>query len=283
MQKSLSDLLFTGLAVVFIAIAGAFAVDTSKVLLNIGQQDNKVQVRSDLLQDTVVILQGAGLLTLTLSGFSTNAKKALDDLLTSIPNIAPMWHPPAKFLCSLVVVVVAFSVNQQGLPFLRTYYFKQGLNYLEDGELSKAKQAYLQAKKFPQTASEHTKVSLNLAEIYEQEGNIEKAIEEYKEALETDNPRIMLRLGRAMLFQELQEAGWSFNGQIPQVKLNQIDTYFQVARNSNQQIIPNSSPKKEEEDQKDEQQKSKKNEMSVNAQLNKDLLISQGVLDLVRV
>jgi tetratricopeptide (TPR) repeat protein len=266
----LRDRLWIIAAVACIGIAAGFVVNTTQTFqTSTGRDKNGDAVRSDAAQNSLVILQGGGLLALSASTVTKRGQKMVENLIDSIPFIRPNWQAPATFGLSLIALGVAYSINQS-LPKFGDWYFFQGQRLEEENQLFQAQEKYLQAKKFFNDADDKVKLSLSLGKVYEQQGNVSEAIKEYRKALATDNAEVMNRLGRAILIGEMQKVGWT--GKITDDALiREVKTYFYLVENK---IKKRNSPGRNKNN--------RKNHDNQNKQLKKELQINKGILALAQ-
>jgi tetratricopeptide (TPR) repeat protein len=268
-SMSFIDRLWIVAAIALLGVAAAFVVDTAQKFQTFGKTDKGVG--SDAFQNLVVILQGGGLLTLTASALTKKGQKLLEDTLTSIPFISPKGQAPTTFGLSCLALGAAIGINRS-LPFFGDVYYKQGQEFAEEGQLFKAQEKYLQADKFLTDNDGKAKLSLALGKVYEQQGNMLKAIETYNNALATDDPNVINNLSRAMLLDGLEQVGWT--GKIKDDKiLSKVEIYIQLVRNKLKSV---SDPQKQAV-------APNKNLDDLEKKLDKEVNINDGILQWARV
>ncbi len=241
----LRDRLWILAALACIGIAAGFVVNTTQTFQGSTSKDKNIEaVGSDAAQNSLVILQGAGLLGLSASAVTKRGQKMVESLITNIPFICPSWHAPATFGLSLMALGVTYSINES-LPLLGNWYFDQGKQLAEANQLFQAQEKYSQANKFFTDTDDKAQLRLSLGKISEQQGNLTEAINLYKSALATDNAEVRLEvmncLGRAKLLEGWQKVGWT-NKITDEGLIREVQSYFQLVENKIQKtLIENNS------------------------------------------
>lgn len=289
-------------ALVCIGIAAGFVVNTTQIFQSgSGKAQNQGEVRSDAAQNSLVILQGLGLLATGGTVVTKKGQKMLENLIISIPFLRPSWQAPTTFGLSLTALGVAYSINTS-LPTLGNWYLNQGQKLEEENQFFQAQEKYLQASKLFTKSDDKAIISLKLGKVYEQQGNLKQAIQVYRSALTTDNDEVRNCLGRAIVLFELKQVGWTKLNDKMINNFQEAEDYFLVLEhklNKGKVNIQNKNKSNENSQNKKNQNKNpqnKKNQNEPNSKytedkgsqtedqdsqtLKKELLINQGIIAL---
>ncbi|MEC4893581.1 MAG: tetratricopeptide repeat protein [Oscillatoria sp. PMC 1051.18] len=221
---SLFDWVWTAAAVGFLGAAAAFMTTTTQTFF---QQVEGVPA-ADALQNGALIAQGAALLAGAGGALTKNGQKTIENVLASL-RLPPQWNSRAAFGFSCLVFLGAYSINDN-LPKLGKWYQYRGNHLVRQGELLQALENYRQASKFLETAEAEAELSLAVGKVYEQLGQLDKAQIEYEKGLEAENTESIIRLGRVILLQGLQQVNWT--GKMESVEqLRQAEIYLELAWN----------------------------------------------------
>jgi hypothetical protein len=219
-------------ATLCIALATACVINTTQTFQSNPAKNKEKEVRTDTAQNSIVILQGLGLLAAGGTAMTKKGQKMLENLIASIPGLPPNWQAPTTFILSFSALGVTFGINYS-LPTFGNWYFAQGKELEYQKQLYEAEQKYLQAKKFFASKKDKVKISLALGGVYEEQGNLKEAVNEYKSALATDNLQIINALSRAMILEASQKVGWT--GKITDTELiRQAEAYLHLGENKSQ-------------------------------------------------
>ncbi len=258
-------------ALACIVVGAGIAANTTQTFQTFVQEEDAVQ--SDILQNSLVLVQGAGLVSLGGATVTQKGRKLIENVIDDLTFIPQSWHARATFGLSVAALGMVYGINQS-LPQIGNWYLERGQNYLDEGQLFQAEGQFRQAKKLFEDAEAKAKVSLQLGKVYEDQQDFEKAIEEYNSVLATNNPEVILNLGRAMVFQESEEVAWT--EKIEDETIRQAENYFvQVKR----MIAKGGTGSKESNSNKNQDA-----QQSVQTdRLTKELHINQGILAWAKV
>lgn len=198
------DWLWNGLTVVSLVFATTFATNT----INAFSRDGM-----DLLQIFGTISQGAGLVLVSGGALTNKGRRTIKNILRSL-NIPPALHSETTFVFSIVVLLATYIVNQ-ALPGLGNFYYQQGNQFYNQGELLLARRSYQEALNFD---PKNSQISVALGNIHETLQHYDKAANHYQPGLFEGNPASFNGVGRTTLRQAQSKED-----------LFQAETYFRLA------------------------------------------------------
>ncbi|MBK4730061.1 tetratricopeptide repeat protein [Oxynema sp. CENA135] len=125
------------------------------------------------------LAQGAGL-ALVGKGALTSDGKAKVKKACQQMGIAPRYHSEVMFGFSAFLLLGAYGLNSQ-LPAIGKVYYATGQSLYQEGHLTAAADKYLQAI---QLDPDNIEIKIALGEVYESLGDLDKALAQYKQAVE---------------------------------------------------------------------------------------------------
>ncbi len=177
----------------------------------------------DFLGTLSTIGQGAGLAFVAGGALTDKGKKAVADTLTTV-RIPASLHAEATFAASLVFLGGTYGLYNN-LPKVGEWYFSQGQQHEQNQEWSQAFSAYQRALDF---SPDDEKIRISIGFLYENLGNFEQAIKEYKKGAEFGTAEFLNAQGRAMVMGVLQKNNWQ--GGVDEQVLRDADNLFQRAK-----------------------------------------------------
>lgn len=179
------DWVWNGLTVACLLFATTFATNTFKAFSQNGM---------NLLQTFGTISQSAGLVLVSGGALTDKGQKAVKDILASF-KIPPAYYAETTFAFSALVLLGTYGINQSLVP-LGEFYYKQGNNFYNQGELSQAQKRYEEALSLnPDNAN----ISVALGNIYATVEEYDQAKAQYKLGLNQGDPASLNGLGRVIL------------------------------------------------------------------------------------
>jgi tetratricopeptide (TPR) repeat protein len=138
-------------------------------------------------QSFVGIAQGTGLLVIAQSSLTSKGQERVKTLLKNA-GIPEYLYSEVLFGASALLLIVSYTVY----AFLPKILYKQGESHYEQGNLSQAETRYLQALNLD---AENSEYNLNLGEVYESLGSLDKALDQYRVAAQDGDPTALNNMG----------------------------------------------------------------------------------------
>ena len=180
------DWAWNALTVACLLFASGFATNTIQAFSQNGM---------NLLQTFGTIGQSAGLVLVSGGALTNKGQKAVKNILTSL-KIPPAYQAETTCAFSALVLLSTYGINQS-LPSLGEFYYKEGNQFYNKGQLSQAKKRYEQALSLN---ADNTKISVALGNIYETLEQSEQAKAQYKLGLSQGDPASLNGIGRVILW-----------------------------------------------------------------------------------
>lgn len=176
------DWVWSAVTLVVLALAASFMLDIYRA----------VSMESASVASTFsMIAQLAGLAAIGSGAISQRGHKVVRKILFSL-NISPRYFAEATFLAALVLlgIVYLFDIS------LDDYFFEKGQAAYAQGALSDAEKAFLQGLK---ASPDNAQYFFHLGQVYESLGNLDKAIDNYRQAAENGIWHALGGMGRAFI------------------------------------------------------------------------------------
>ena len=146
--------------------------------------------------ETVGLLGNGGFLLIAAQSLKGQGKQKILNFLSKL-NISPKYHSKFTLMIVAVILLGSFCINKQ-LPQIGQWQYRRAEKLYNKGKLSKAQKIYQQAKVLDPGNSN---INIGIGETYESLGELDKASNEYKVALEKvqnekDSAQAFNNLGR---------------------------------------------------------------------------------------
>ncbi len=196
------DWVLTGLALLCLGIAGSFVVNTYNIF-----SKPVTGVKQDLAQNLATILQVVGLGAAAGGAATKKGQETIEKMIVGL-RMPPNLQAPAALGISVGLLGVTGGLNAS-LPFWGEKYIEHGQKLLSQGELIKARENFLQATKFINSAEAEAKIAVGLGEIAEDFGDLPEAKIQYQKGRQLNDPAAINALGKLMILEQLQKKGWT--------------------------------------------------------------------------
>ncbi len=176
------DWAWSAVTAVVLALAASFMLDIYRA----------VSMESASVASTFsMIAQIAGLAAIGSGALSQRGKQVVRKILSSL-NISPRYFAEATFLAALILLGIVYLVDIS----LDDYFFEKGQAAYAQGALSDAEKAFLQGLK---ASPDNAQYFFHLGQVYESLGNLDKAIDNYRQAAENGIWQALGGMGRAFI------------------------------------------------------------------------------------
>lgn len=189
------DWAWNALTVVFLVFSTSFATNTAKAFSTQG---------FDLLGTFSTISQGAGLALVAGGVLTDKGKRVSENILHSL-KVPPHFYAEATCGFSFVILGTTALINSN-LPAIGDLYYSWAETNRQNGDLTTAFSQYQRALQFN---SENSKLHVALGKVAEAQGDLQKAQTHYENGRQMNDPEAMSGLGRVLILQSLEEAGWT--------------------------------------------------------------------------
>jgi len=189
------DWAWNALTVVFLVFSTSFATNTAKAFSTQG---------FDLLGTFSTISQGAGLALVAGGVLTDKGKRVAENILHSL-KVPPHFYAEATCGFSFAILGTTALINSN-LPAIGDLYYSSAEKSLQNGDLITAASQYERALQFNPGNSE---LHVALGKVSEAQGDLQTAQTHHENGRKMDNPGAMSGLGRVLILQSLEEAGWT--------------------------------------------------------------------------
>ncbi|NES80644.1 MAG: tetratricopeptide repeat protein [Moorea sp. SIO2B7] len=173
------DWLFNGLT------AGMLAVSSSLIITIL----QALSVNGLNWQETLTaIAQGAGVIAIGQGALSPQGNKNVKAVLKNL-KIPEHFQSEFTFGCSIFLLLTVYGAYRS----FPSHWLKQGEMFYDNGDLSNAEEKYLQAMSLN---PDDPQINIDLGVVYESVNSLDKAIEQYRQAVPSGEPRAFNNLGR---------------------------------------------------------------------------------------
>jgi tetratricopeptide (TPR) repeat protein len=189
------DWAWNALTVVFLVLSTSFATNTAKAFSTQG---------FDLLGTFSTISQGAGLALVAGGVLTDKGKRVAENILHSL-KIPPHFYAEATCGFSLTILGTTAVINGN-LPAIGDLYYSWAETNRQRGDLTTALSQYQRALQF---TPENSKLHVAMGRVAEAQGDLKIAQTHYENGRQMNDPAAISGLGRVLILQSLEEAGWT--------------------------------------------------------------------------
>jgi len=189
------DWLFNTLAVVCLGFGAAFTIYTTQVFFQ--KVEGQETQKADLSQNLAAVLQVVGLGAGGAAALTKGGRQSLEKLFTTL-RLPPQKQAPTALAIAAGIATITGTVAAS-LPLWGKNYLNDGEKHIQAAEWLKARNSFIQAKKFISSHEDKAKAEIGLGKSYEYMTDLTKAKEHYEKAAAFDNLEGMARFARMNL------------------------------------------------------------------------------------